>query len=75
LVGLTFSATAPTARRFLAGGGLCAFVVFLYGVMAQPSVSANVLATNTADEWLHAGLAALMIVLGVTLGRRLPGAR
>lgn len=45
-----------------------------YGVMVDNGSSANVLPVNTADNWLHLGLAVVMVGLGLILGRTSRGA-
>jgi hypothetical protein len=50
--------TSRSAQRFLLGGGV------VYLLLSK----ANFVPVNTADNWLHLGLAAGMIVLGLVLG-------
>ncbi|HCT81454.1 MAG TPA: DUF4383 domain-containing protein [Micromonosporaceae bacterium] len=65
LAGLAMSRVASQARAFLIGGGLIYAVLWLYGLLIDHDSSANFVPVNTADNWLHLGLAAGMIVLGL----------
>jgi hypothetical protein len=42
-------------------------------VVADETTSANFVPLNTADNWLHLGLGAAMLLLGGVLGRRVAG--
>lgn len=64
VVGIVAARTASTAAWFLLGGGLVYAVLWLYGLVIDKESSANFVPLNTADDWLHLVLAALMIVLG-----------
>jgi preprotein translocase subunit Sss1 len=44
-------------------------VLWLYGLLIDRGSDANFVPVNTADNWLHLGLAVVMIALGVALGR------
>lgn len=65
LAGLAMSRVASQARAFLIGGGLIYAVLWLYGLFIDHDSSANFVPVNTADNWLHLGLAAGMIALGL----------
>jgi hypothetical protein len=69
VVGLTLARAATGARAFLLGGGLTYLVLGSYGLIVRPGSAANFLPVNTADNWLHFGLAVGMIALGVVFGR------
>lgn len=43
---------------------------FLYGLFFSGATPVNFVPLNDADNWLHVGLAAAMILLGLLLGRR-----
>ena len=45
-------------------------VLFIDGLVIDHDSSANFVAVNDADNWLHLGLAVAMIALGAALGRR-----
>jgi hypothetical protein len=70
-VGLAMARSAVGARNFLIGGGIVYAVLWLYGLFVDEDSSANFVPLNDADDWLHLGLALVMIVLGLVLaGRR-----
>ncbi len=56
------------ARAYLIGGGAIYAVLWIYGTVVDQTSDANFVPLNTADNWLHLGLAAGMILLGVVLG-------
>ena len=60
--------TRRSARRFFVGGGLVYLVLWVYGVAVGTGSAANFVPVNTADNWLHLGLAVGMVILGVVLG-------
>ncbi|OBG89478.1 hypothetical protein A5733_21815 [Mycobacterium sp. NS-7484] len=68
-VGLVMARRAAAARAYLVGGGLVYAVLWLYGLVIDRGSSANFIPVNNADNWLHFGLAVLMIGLGVVFGR------
>jgi hypothetical protein len=59
---------AVAARTYLIGGGGIYGVLWIYGMVVDQMSDANFVPVNTADNWLHFGLAAGMILLGVILG-------
>ena len=64
------------ARAYLLGGGLIYLGLWLYGMLVEHGSSAHVLPVNSADNWLHAGLGGVMVLLAVTLaGQRDPTKR
>ena len=44
-------------------------MLWLYGLLIDHGSDANFVPVNTADNWLHLGLAIAMIALGIGLGR------
>jgi hypothetical protein len=65
VAGLLAARSRQFARAFLVvGGGLYVFL-WVYGSAIDEHTRANFLPVNTADNWLHLGLGAGMIVLGV----------
>lgn len=70
VVGLLMARTAAGATTYLVGGGLVYAVLFVYGVSIDQDSGANVVPVNTADNYLHLGLALGMVVLGL-VGRTL----
>ena len=69
VVGLALSGTFRAARWYLVGGGIVYAVLFVYGLVIDHDSSANFVPVNTADNWLHLGLAIGMLALGIVLGR------
>ncbi|MEV6203955.1 DUF4383 domain-containing protein [Streptomyces sp. NPDC051771] len=72
VAGVVMSRTAATARAFLVGGGLVYLLLWLYGVLVDLDGDANFVPVDTADNWLHLGLGAAMVLLGLVLGGRRP---
>ncbi|GAA3462617.1 DUF4383 domain-containing protein [Saccharothrix longispora] len=66
-VGLLLSRTAPGARGFLIGGGAVYLVLWVYGLVVDKGSAANFVPLNAADDWLHLGLGAGMVALGLAL--------
>ncbi len=66
VAGLALARTHLAGALLLCGGGVH-LVLWFYGVVMQGS-DANVVPLNDADNWVHLGIAAVMITLGVTLG-------
>ena len=69
VAGLVLARTASGARNYLIVGGVVYAVIWIYGLVTDPTSSANFVPLNTADNWLHLILAIAMIALGVLLGR------
>jgi hypothetical protein len=75
IVHLTFgvlglvAASRGLGRTYLLGGGAVYLVVWVYGLVVDLGSSANIIALNTADNWLHLGLGVGMIGLGLLAGR------
>lgn len=70
VAGFVLARTAGGARGYLIGGGVVYAVLWLYGLLIGHDSAANFVPLNTADNWLHLGLAVLMIGLGLVLGTR-----
>ncbi|CRZ15712.1 DUF4383 domain-containing protein [Mycolicibacterium neworleansense] len=68
-VGVIMARRVTTARAYLIGGGLIYAVLWLYGLVIDIDSAANFIPVNTADNWLHFGLALVMIAMGLVLGR------
>lgn len=68
-VGFLMGRTATLARYYLIGGGVIYLVLWVYGLLIDQGSTANFIPVNTADNWLHAGLGAGMVILGFILGR------
>ena len=66
LVGLFFATRVPWAKFYLIVGGVAMLAVAAYGfIVVDQGPDANVIPFNRADNVLHVGLAALMILLGL----------
>ena len=70
VAGFLLARTDAGAKAYLIGGGVVYALLWLYGLLIDNDSSANFVPLNTADDWLHFGLAVGMIGLGVALGRR-----
>lgn len=69
VAGLVLARSATTARAYLLFGGAAYAALWLYGVSIDHDGPLNVVPVNTADNWLHLGLAVLMLVSGVLFSR------
>lgn len=69
VVGIIASRRFGASRAYLIGGGVVYAVLWLYGLLINRDTSMNFVPLNTADNWLHLGLAVAMIGLGIVLGR------
>jgi len=69
VAGLALARTWPGARAFLLGGGAVYLVLWVYGMAIDRDSDANFVPLNSADDWLHFGLGATMVVLGIALAR------
>ncbi|MGW0176169.1 DUF4383 domain-containing protein [Rhodococcus sp. NPDC003322] len=69
VAGLAMARTAAAARLFLVGGGIVYLALWVYGMLVDQHSAANFVPVNTADNWLHLGLGAGMLALGLVLGR------
>lgn len=67
--GLLMARTVGAARAYLIGGGLIYAVLGLYGLFIDRDSTANFIPVNAAVNWLHFGLALVMIALGLVFGR------
>jgi uncharacterized protein DUF4383 len=68
VVGLVLMRSYAAARAYLIIGGLAYLAVWIYGLLIENSSGANFAPRNGADNWLHFGLGAAMVILGITLG-------
>jgi len=72
LVGLWAARRVDLAKAFLVGGGVAYLALWLYGILIDLDSDANFASLDTADNWLHLGLGAGMVLLGLVVpGRRL----
>jgi arginine exporter protein ArgO len=70
VVGLLAARTYSAARSYLLVGGIVYLVLWIYGLVIDRNSSANFVPVNTADNWLHLGLAVVMIASALVLARR-----
>ncbi|MBV9638385.1 MAG: DUF4383 domain-containing protein, partial [Mycobacteriaceae bacterium] len=54
------------ARTFLVAGGVIYLILWMYGLLIDLRSAANFVPFNTADNWLHFALGAVMMLLGLT---------
>jgi hypothetical protein len=66
-VGILMSRTARSARTYLIAAGAIYAVLFLYGLIVDHGSDANFIALNDADNVLHIGLAAALLLAGFLL--------
>lgn len=70
VAGIALARAYDSARNYLIGGGVIYLALFLYGVIfGADEGGANWIPVNWADNILHLGLGAGMILLGVVLAR------
>ena len=75
VVGLMMTRSYAAARAYLIGGGLAYLALWVAGILVDHTM-ANFGPVNGADHWLHFGLGAAMVILGLTLaGQRDPTKR
>lgn len=67
VVGFVMMRAPNAARAFLIGGGVIYLLLWLYGLVIDVDSAANFLPLNSADNWLHLGLAFGMVGLGTML--------
>lgn len=76
VLGLLMARTYAKARAYLLVGGLVYLGLWVYGLLIDHGGPANFVPVNSADNWLHLGLGALMLLLAGTLaGQRDPTKR
>lgn len=69
VLGVAVARTAKASRMYLIWGGVVYAVLLVYGLFAVSFADANFVPVNVADNWLHAGLAVGMFLLGIIVGR------
>ncbi|QFZ19151.1 DUF4383 domain-containing protein [Saccharothrix syringae] len=67
VAGLALARSVPAARGYLIGGGALYVVLWLYGLLVDEGSAADFVPLNAADDWLHLGLGAGMVALGLAL--------
>lgn len=69
VVGLAVAGRHASSRAYLIGGGLIYLALWVYGLATDHESDANFVPLNDADNWLHLGLGAGMLLLGLVLAR------
>lgn len=69
VAGVALARTFNRARWFLIVSGVLYLLLWLYGLVIDHDSAMNFIPVNTADNWLHLGLALGMLALGLLLGR------
>lgn len=67
VAGLLMARTYAASRAYLLVGGLVYLGLWVYGLLIDHASTANFVPVNGADNWLHLGLGAAMVLFGVTL--------
>ena len=67
LAGVIASRHWTSARAFLIAGGIAYLGLLVYGLIVEQDHDANFVPLNDADNWLHLGLGASMLLIGLTL--------
>jgi Domain of unknown function (DUF4383) len=76
ILGAVMARSYAAARAYFLGGGLVYLGLWLHGALIEHDSATNFLPVNSADNWLHFGLGAGMVLLGLTLaGQRDPTKR
>jgi Domain of unknown function (DUF4383) len=76
VIGFMFARTYAASRAYLLAGGVAYLALWIYGSLMDQGSALNILPLNNADNWLHFGLGAVMVLLGLTLaGQRDPTKR
>ena len=64
-IGLLAAARASWSAAYLIGGGIAYGAVAAYGFAVDQAGAANFLPINHGDNWLHLGLMAAMVLVGL----------
>lgn len=70
VAGLAMARSLQAARAYLLGGGVVYLLLWLYGLFISAESDANFVPLNSADNWLHLGLAIVMLALGMLVAAR-----
>lgn len=74
VAGVIMARTPGLAAGYLIGGGGIYAVLWVYGLIVGQESAANFVPVNSADNWLHLGLAVVMALLGAVLPRNVADA-
>ena len=69
VAGLLMARTYAASRAYLLVGGLVYLGLWVYGLLIDHASTANFVPVNGADNWLHLGLGAAMVLFGRDTGR------
>lgn len=69
IAGLAMAKTHSQARVYLTGGGVIYLVLWVYGMAIDLTSSANFVALNSADNWLHLALGLGLLGSGIAFGQ------
>ncbi len=67
VAGFAGARSYAASRAYLLIGGVLYLALWLYGLLVERGGDAHVLPLNGADNWLHAGLGGVMVLLAITL--------
>ena len=67
IIGFLFARTYAASRAYLLAGGVGYLALWAYGLFMDQGSAMNILRMNNADNWLHFGLGAGMVLLALTL--------
>ncbi|MCI2237149.1 DUF4383 domain-containing protein [Paenibacillus sp. TRM 82003] len=70
VAGVVLSRWPGAAKAYLLLGGVAYLGLWVYGLVVAQDVQANFVPLNAADDWLHLGLGAGMLLLGLLMPRR-----
>ncbi|MDN3242509.1 DUF4383 domain-containing protein [Glycomyces tritici] len=68
IIGFLCAGSPGRSVAYLLYGGAIYLVLWLYGLVIDLESTANFVPVNSADNWLHFGLGAGMVVLGAVFG-------
>ncbi len=69
IAGLVLARAHRSAVNYLIVGGIIYAVLFIYGMLVPMDSAANFVPVNSADNWLHLGLALVMVIAGIATRR------
>lgn len=69
VVGIVSAIYPRLARWYLFWGGVVQVIIWVFGLYAADQPRADFLPIDDAGVWLHFGMAAVMILLGLFVGR------
>lgn len=70
VAGLAAASRHAASTSYLLVGGIIYLLLWIYGLAIDHDSDANFVPLDDADNWLHLGLGAVMVILGLALGRR-----